>query len=93
MRGCLKLEEYDYEIDYKKGSLNSNADALSRQVYHAQTPEEEFKECLTQCRHTQLKPLKEVQRTKLLMITIGPRGNDDDIITAETEPKKAFAKL
>jgi hypothetical protein len=26
----IKLEEYDYEIVYKKGSLNTNADALSR---------------------------------------------------------------
>lgn len=29
-RWRLKLEEYDYEIVYKKGSLNKNADALSR---------------------------------------------------------------
>ena len=34
MRWRLKLEEYDYEIQYKKGSLNSNADAWSRRVYH-----------------------------------------------------------
>jgi hypothetical protein len=26
----IKLEEYDYEIVYKKGLLNPNADALSR---------------------------------------------------------------
>jgi len=25
-----KLSEYEYEIEYKKGSLNNNADALSR---------------------------------------------------------------
>jgi len=30
MRWRLKLEEYDYEIEYKAGRLNSNADALSR---------------------------------------------------------------
>ena len=30
MRWRLKLEEYDYNIVYKKGSLNRNADALSR---------------------------------------------------------------
>ena len=30
VRWRLKLEEYDYEISYKKGTLNSNADALSR---------------------------------------------------------------
>lgn len=30
VRWRLKLEEYDYEIIYKKGKLNSNADALSR---------------------------------------------------------------
>ena len=29
-RLILSLAEYDYEIEYKKGSLNSNADALSR---------------------------------------------------------------
>lgn len=30
VRWRLKLEEYDYEIVYKKGTLNRNADALSR---------------------------------------------------------------
>lgn len=30
IRWRLKLEEYDYEIIYKQGKLNSNADALSR---------------------------------------------------------------
>ncbi|CAH2090022.1 unnamed protein product [Euphydryas editha] len=30
VRWRLKLEEYDYEIQYKKGKMNSNADALSR---------------------------------------------------------------
>lgn len=30
MQWRLKLEEYEYEIIYKKGSLNNNADALSR---------------------------------------------------------------
>lgn len=30
VRWRLKLEEYDYNIYYKKGKLNSNADALSR---------------------------------------------------------------
>lgn len=30
MRWRIKLDEYDYEIEYKKGTLNSNADALSR---------------------------------------------------------------
>ncbi|CAB0016594.1 unnamed protein product [Nesidiocoris tenuis] len=29
-RWRLKLEEYDYEIHYKKGTANANADALSR---------------------------------------------------------------
>ncbi|XP_043474040.1 uncharacterized protein LOC122506110 [Leptopilina heterotoma] len=33
MRWRLKLEEYDYEIQYKKGSENTAADALSR-VHH-----------------------------------------------------------
>lgn len=30
VRWRLRLEEYDYKITYKKGKLNSNADALSR---------------------------------------------------------------
>lgn len=30
IRWRLKLEEFDYEINYKKGSKNTNADALSR---------------------------------------------------------------
>lgn len=33
IRWRLLLEEYDYEIVFKKGSLNTNADALSRAVY------------------------------------------------------------
>jgi hypothetical protein len=30
LRWRIKLEEYDYEVIYKKGALNTNADALSR---------------------------------------------------------------
>ncbi|CAH3988163.1 unnamed protein product [Pieris brassicae] len=30
VRWRLKLEEFDYNIEYKKGKINSNADALSR---------------------------------------------------------------
>lgn len=30
LRWRLKLEEYDYKIEYKRGKMNSNADALSR---------------------------------------------------------------
>ena len=30
LRWRLKLEEYQYEVVYKKGSSNANADALSR---------------------------------------------------------------
>jgi transposase InsO family protein len=30
VRWRLKLEEFDYEVEYKKGKINSNADALSR---------------------------------------------------------------
>jgi len=30
LRWCIKLEEYDYEIMYKPGVQNSNADALTR---------------------------------------------------------------
>jgi hypothetical protein len=30
LRWRIKLEEYDYEIVYKKGALNTNAGALSR---------------------------------------------------------------
>ena len=32
----LKLEEYEYDIVYKRGSSNTNADALSR-IYVAET--------------------------------------------------------
>ncbi|KAI5716006.1 hypothetical protein M8J77_025889 [Diaphorina citri] len=34
VRWRLKLEEYDYEIEYKPGKQNSNADALSRIEIH-----------------------------------------------------------
>lgn len=33
--------DYDYEIHYKKGTLNANADALSGIVYDTPTPREE----------------------------------------------------
>lgn len=33
MRWRLKLEEYEYEIVYKKGKNNTNVDALSRILY------------------------------------------------------------
>ncbi|KAI5721603.1 hypothetical protein M8J77_022863 [Diaphorina citri] len=36
----LKLEEYDYEIEYKPGKQNSNADALSRIEIHNNEAEE-----------------------------------------------------
>ena len=31
-RWALAMQEYDFEIVYRKGSLNTNADSLSRQV-------------------------------------------------------------
>ncbi|XP_045456466.1 uncharacterized protein LOC123666419 [Melitaea cinxia] len=34
VRWRLKLEEFDYNIEYKKGKINSNADALSRFPVH-----------------------------------------------------------
>ena len=33
MRWRLSLEEFDYTIVYKKGTLNNNADALSRLIH------------------------------------------------------------
>lgn len=33
----LKLEEYDYEVIYKAGKINTNADALSRMIYPINT--------------------------------------------------------
>ncbi len=30
LRWRIKLEEYEYEVVYRKGALNTNADALSR---------------------------------------------------------------
>jgi hypothetical protein len=30
LRSRIKLEEYDYDVVYRKGALNTNADALSR---------------------------------------------------------------
>ncbi|XP_063831609.1 uncharacterized protein LOC135080816 [Ostrinia nubilalis] len=43
VRWRLKLEEFDYEIEYKKGRVNSNADALSRYpvnpVQHSTEPQ------------------------------------------------------
>lgn len=44
LRWRIKLEEYDYKIFYKKGKLNTNADALSRVEIH--TKETEFWEQL-----------------------------------------------
>ena len=32
-RWALVMQEYSFSIEYRKGSLNSNADALSRRVY------------------------------------------------------------
>ena len=33
-RWALAMQEYSFSIEYRKGSLNSNADALSRRVLH-----------------------------------------------------------
>lgn len=39
-RWKIKLEEYDYEVIYKKGKYNTNADALSRIQINALDEEE-----------------------------------------------------
>lgn len=39
LRSRIKLEEYDYKILYKKGTSNTNADALSRIEIHAKEDE------------------------------------------------------
>lgn len=36
MRWRIKLEEYNYEIKYRSGNTNTNADALSR-IYRLKT--------------------------------------------------------
>ena len=40
MRWCLRLSEFDFEIRYKKGKLNTQADALSRLQTLGETTEE-----------------------------------------------------
>lgn len=40
LRWRIKLEEFDYKITYKKGKLNTNADALSRVEIHTKETEE-----------------------------------------------------
>lgn len=42
LRWRIKLEEFDYKIFYKKGSLNTNADALSRVEIHANETTDNF---------------------------------------------------
>lgn len=42
VRWRLKLEEFDYQIIYKKGTLNTNADALSRVEIHPLTIDNEI---------------------------------------------------
>ncbi|CAF4949137.1 unnamed protein product [Pieris macdunnoughi] len=39
IRWRLKLEEFEYDIKYKKGKINSNADALSRYPVNPVQPE------------------------------------------------------
>ena len=41
MRCRLRLEEFDYTINYKKGTLNQNADALSRRIHQLTQDEPE----------------------------------------------------
>ncbi|CAH3985206.1 unnamed protein product [Pieris brassicae] len=41
IRWRLKLEEFEYDIKYKKGKINSNADALSRYPVNPVQPESE----------------------------------------------------
>ena len=50
MRWRLRLEEFDSMINYKKGTLNQNADALSRRINHL-TQEDEYKIFLQDYKH------------------------------------------
>jgi hypothetical protein len=49
LRWCIKLEEYNYEVVYKKGALNTNADALSwiNSLTAEDRVSEKKRECIT----------------------------------------------
>ena len=92
MRWRIKLNEYDYDIVYKPGKVNSNADALSRNpsdsthLYQNSSPITKLTADHTETDYTDTPPSKRLQR-----VVVG--ANDASLADSEKEEGIDYDRL
>lgn len=90
MRWRLKLEEYNYKIIYKKGSLNRNADALSRNPSFEATVSDNKVKSVNYSKLTQVLPIRKKRRLDSSRESVS--SDDDEYFDESTQIKRIMTR-